>query len=85
MSGENLYFLLLEREERPVKEKNGLRPLTMSLRFMLKIIFSSSIDETVPRRVFSDVTVFSNLEASLVGGGQSRLLLPEQLIGGRTA
>lgn len=51
MSGENLYFLLLEREERPVKEKNGLRPLTTSLRFMLKIIFSSSIDETVPRRV----------------------------------
>lgn len=43
-----LYFLLLEREEWPVKEKNALHPLTASSGFMLKIIFTSSIDETVP-------------------------------------
>lgn len=44
-----LYLLLLEREEKPVKEKNGFHLLTTSLdRFMLKIIFISSTDETVP-------------------------------------
>lgn len=64
-------------------EKNGLYPLTTSLEFMLKVIFTSSLTDHPLKNMF-DVTVFSNLEAS-GDHGHSRLFLLERFTGGQMA